>query len=64
MKVRITVKLTPQSKMEMIDTYPAQYAALRAHMEKLVEQGVLPTESELHWLLDSGKWEEPKAVVE
>ena len=62
MKATITIKLTPESKGELTDTFGGQYREFRETFEKAVqEHGVfsVPTKNvTLRWLVDSGKWEE------
>ncbi len=56
MKIVITVKVAPESRGELIDSYAGKYRELRAHVEELQRQGVLPA-TEIHWLLVSGRWD-------
>lgn len=57
MRVQITIKLTPESRGEMIDKFGGEYRDFREYLERLAAQGVLPTNTEFRWLLDSGRWE-------
>lgn len=56
MKVQITIKVTPESREEMIATFGAAYREFREYVEKLQAEGVIPP-GNIRWLLESGRWE-------
>jgi hypothetical protein len=59
MKIAITFKLTPESKDEMLLTYPKAYEEFREVMEMFKEKGGFGEVEKvsLRWLLESGRWE-------
>lgn len=56
MKVQLTIKLTPESRGEMIDAFGLLYREFREYIEKLQVDGVLPVGT-IRWLIESGRWE-------
>ena len=59
----LTIRLSPESRGEMIDSYAKAYQVLRQQVEEQVgKTGSLeiPVKAEdIRWLLASGKWDEP-----
>lgn len=60
-EILVTIRLTPESRQEMISTYPADYRALRANLEQQIEDAdvlQLPGKAtKIRWILNSGRWE-------
>jgi len=62
MKATITIKLIPESRGEMIDKFGGLYRTMREDWETRVVPGLqagghLPPQTELRWVLESGRWE-------
>ena len=57
MLVQITIKLTPTTRGELIDSYGLKYRLFRQHIEQLQAAGALPKHPPIRWLLDSARWE-------
>jgi hypothetical protein len=59
MKIQLTIRLTPESRGEMIDKFGAQYRDYREQLEAAVQQGAFgpPDKVNVRWLLSSGRWE-------
>lgn len=62
MKVELllTIRLTPESRGEMIDSFAGSYRTLRAEIQEKVDAGTaieVPSDTQIRWLLMSGRWE-------
>ena len=56
----LTIRLAPESRQELIDTYGAQYRHFRQEVEQALRSGAglqLPPTARIRWLLESGRWE-------
>mgnify|MGYP001616369615 CR=1 FL=1 len=56
MKVTITIKLTPETREEMIQRFGLMYREFREHVEGLQAAGTLP-QGKIRWLIESGRWD-------
>ncbi len=56
----LTIRLTPESRGEMIDSFGAQYREFRDGVEASIASKqpiAIPHDTQVRWVLDSGRWE-------
>lgn len=61
MRIQYTIKLTPESRNEMIHTFGAEYRVFRDRIEQAINQGHMgagPEKVSVRWLLESGRWDQ------
>ena len=64
MKVLLTFKLSPESRMEMIDKFGGLYRELREDMEGFQQGGIVTPvllqalhDATIRWVIQSGRWD-------
>lgn len=65
MLITFTVKLTPESRQELIDKFGAEFRQFRAGFEQAVAVGAFgdPARVRVRWLLDSARWQDAAVTV-
>lgn len=56
MIITLSIKLTPETRQEMISTYPTSYANLRQHVETMIASGSFGDPARIRGPLAVGQW--------
>lgn len=63
----LTIRLTPDTRQELIETFGANYRDFREHVEKQIAEGQviqIPAQpTQVRWLLDSGRCDTEHAAL-
>ena len=59
MKIEILIKVSAESRGELIESFAAKYKSFRDHIESLQAHGALPAHPPIRWLLNTSAWEGP-----